>query len=103
MRLDQLEEGIQCVKGLLSGEPFDFEGQYFQMHAARCEPGPVQSKIPLTIGGTGEKRSLKIAATYADSWNSAYITLDQFAHASVPSCTSIAPTSGAIPARSAAP
>jgi F420-dependent oxidoreductase-like protein len=79
-RMDQLEEAIQCVRGLLSGEPFDFAGKYFSFANARCVPGPVNGHIPLWIGGGGEQRTLKIAAKYADGWNVPFIAPDAFTH-----------------------
>jgi F420-dependent oxidoreductase-like protein len=77
-RMDQLEEGIQCLRGLLHDEVTDFDGTYFQLHQARNEPRPVQSKIPIWVGGGGEKRTLKIAARYADGWNVPFVSPDTF-------------------------
>ena len=78
-RLDQLEEGIQCLRGLLHDDVTDFQGEYFTLTQARNEPPPVQAKLPIWIGGGGEKRTLKIAARYADGWNVPFIAPDQFA------------------------
>ncbi len=72
-RMDQLEEAIQCVRGLLHNETTTFEGQWFQLHEARCEPRPVQAKLPIWVGGGGEKRTLSIAAKYADGWNVPFV------------------------------
>jgi F420-dependent oxidoreductase-like protein len=80
VRLDQLEEGIQCLRGLLHDDTTDFAGQYFALTNARNEPRPVQAKLPIWIGGGGEKRTLKIAAKYADGWNVPFIGPDVFAH-----------------------
>ena len=79
-RLDQLEEGIQCLRGLLHDEVTSFEGRHFTLTEARNEPRPVQAKVPIWIGGGGEKRTLKIAARYADGWNVPFIAPDAFAH-----------------------
>jgi alkanesulfonate monooxygenase SsuD/methylene tetrahydromethanopterin reductase-like flavin-dependent oxidoreductase (luciferase family) len=46
---------------------------------ARCEPKPVQAELPIWIGGGGEKRTLRIAARYADAWNVPFIAPDDFA------------------------
>lgn len=81
-RMDQLEEGIQCLRGLLHDDVTSFDGQWFQLSEARNEPRPVQSKLPIWIGGGGEKRTLKIAAQYADGWNVPFIAPDAFAHKS---------------------
>ena len=80
VRLDQLEEGIQCLRGLLHDEVTDFSGKWFNLTAARNDPRPVQSKIPIWIGGGGEKRTLKIAARYADGWNVPFQDPQTFAH-----------------------
>jgi F420-dependent oxidoreductase-like protein len=80
VRLDQVEEGIQCLRGLLHDEVTSFDGQYFQLVEARNEPRPVQAKLPIWIGGAGEKRTLKMAARYADGWNVPFVTPEQFAH-----------------------
>jgi F420-dependent oxidoreductase-like protein len=79
-RMDQLEEGIQCLRGLLHDEVTDFAGTHFTLTQARNEPRPVQAKLPIWIGGGGEKRTLKIAAKYADGWNVPFVSPEQFGH-----------------------
>jgi F420-dependent oxidoreductase-like protein len=79
-RMDQLEEGIQCLRGLLHDDVTSFEGQHFTLTEARNEPRPVQARLPIWIGGGGEKRTLKIAAKYADGWNVPFVAPDAFAH-----------------------
>ncbi|MDO9176387.1 MAG: TIGR03560 family F420-dependent LLM class oxidoreductase, partial [Actinomycetota bacterium] len=80
VRLDQLEEGIQCLRGLLHDDVTTFEGTHFTLTEARNEPRPVQAKLPIWIGGGGEKRTLKIAARHADGWNVPFISPEAFAH-----------------------
>ncbi len=79
VRMDQLEEGIQVLRGLLHNDVTSFEGRYFTLREARNEPRPVQARVPIWIGGGGEKRTLKIAATYADGWNVPFVPPDEFA------------------------
>ena len=79
-RLDQLEEGIQCLRGLLHDDVTDFGGTHFTLTGARNEPRPVQAKLPIWIGGGGEKRTLKIAAKHSDGWNVPFVNPEQFAH-----------------------
>jgi F420-dependent oxidoreductase-like protein len=79
-RMDQLEEGIQCLRGLLHDDVTDFAGTHFTLTEARNEPRPIQAKLPIWIGGGGEKRTLKIAAKYSDGWNVPFVTPEQFAH-----------------------
>ena len=78
-RLDQLEEGIQVLRGLLHDDVTSFQGTYFNLDGARNEPRPLQAKMPIWIGGGGEKRTLKIAARYADGWNVPFVPPDEFA------------------------
>ncbi len=80
VRMDQLEEAIQCVRGLLRQETTDFDGQWFQLKNARCEPKPVQTELPIWVGGGGEKRTLRITAQYADGWNIPFVSPEAFAH-----------------------
>ena len=79
VRMDQLEEAIQCVRGLLRDETTDFKGEWFEMQDARCEPKPLQAELPIWIGGSGEKRTLKIAAEWADAWNVPFVDPETFA------------------------
>jgi F420-dependent oxidoreductase-like protein len=79
-RLDMLEEAVQCVRGLLRDQKTSFEGEHFRLVDAQCEPKPVQAELPIWVGGTGERRTLRIAARYADGWNAAFVDPDTFAH-----------------------
>lgn len=80
VRLDQLEEGVQVLRGLLHDEVTTFDGNWFQLQEARNEPRPVQAKLPIWVGGGGEQRTLKIAAKYSDGWNVPFIAPEAFAH-----------------------
>ena len=79
-RMDMLEEAAECVRGLLRNETTSFEGKYFSLHEARCDPKPVQAELPIWIGGGGEKRTLRIAAKFADGWNIPFVDPDTFGH-----------------------
>jgi F420-dependent oxidoreductase-like protein len=78
-RLDQLEEGAAVVRGLLHDEVTSFTGTWFTVTDARNEPRPVQAKLPIWIGGQGEKRTLRIAAQFADGWNVPFVSPETFA------------------------
>ncbi len=78
-RFDRLEESIQVIKGLWSPGPASFEGKYYQLDGADCQPKPAPGRPPILIGGAGEKRTLKLVARYADEWNSVNLAPDAYA------------------------
>jgi alkanesulfonate monooxygenase SsuD/methylene tetrahydromethanopterin reductase-like flavin-dependent oxidoreductase (luciferase family) len=69
-RIDQMIEGAECIAGLLHEERFSFEGRHFQLHDAAVGVRPVQPRVPVWIGGEGEKRTIPLAARIADGWDS---------------------------------
>lgn len=68
-RLRMLDEACQVIQGLFAYDHFDFSGEFYKIQRAPLEPKPRQAKMPLMIGGGGERVTLKIAAKYADEWN----------------------------------
>lgn len=78
-RLDMLEEAAQIIRRMLTEERTTFSGKHFQVDDASCLPRPVQTRLPIWIGGVGEKRTLKIVADHADGWNAAYLDPAEFA------------------------
>jgi F420-dependent oxidoreductase-like protein len=81
-RLRLLEESLVCVRGLLRDERTDFSGEFFTLTDAQCEPKPLQTPLPIWVGGGGEKVTLRLAAQYADGWNVPFIAPDAWAHKS---------------------
>jgi F420-dependent oxidoreductase-like protein len=80
-RSDRFEEACEVIVGLLTQTTTNFEGQYYQLTDARNEPKPIQRPHPpLCIGGSGEKRTLRTAARFAQHWNFVGGTPDEFAH-----------------------
>jgi alkanesulfonate monooxygenase SsuD/methylene tetrahydromethanopterin reductase-like flavin-dependent oxidoreductase (luciferase family) len=76
-RLDELEDAVQIFNGLWTNETFSFAGKYLSVSDAICEPRPIV-KPTLMVGGGGEKRTLRIAARYADAWNVDYVKPEDF-------------------------
>ncbi|MGH9170924.1 MAG: TIGR03560 family F420-dependent LLM class oxidoreductase [Acidimicrobiales bacterium] len=68
-RLARMEEACKVVRLLLTQERSDFEGRYYRLADAPCEPKPIQARLPLLLGTSGEKLGMKIAARQADIWN----------------------------------
>jgi F420-dependent oxidoreductase-like protein len=69
VRMDMLDEACRICRGLWTQETTTFEGRHWQLKEAWCEPKPLQSPLPLWIGGSGEKRTLRIVAEHANGWN----------------------------------
>ena len=77
-RLRALDEGVQIFRQMWTTGTATFEGKHFQVDGARCYPQPLQGTtapgskhngIPMWIAGGGEKKTLRIAAQYADYTN----------------------------------
>lgn len=79
-RFIRFEEGVQVVKLLLqSDEPVAFDGAYFHLEDAILNPRPGRKGgPPIVIGGNGEKRTMPLAAKYADEWNAVFVTPERF-------------------------
>lgn len=67
-RFEKLEEALQIITGMLRGENPSLEGAYYRVHEAMNHPAPL-SRIPVLIGGAGEKKTLRLVAQYADESN----------------------------------
>jgi len=73
-RMDRFEEGVEVVLSLLTKDETSFQGQYYQLVNARCEPKGPQRPPPLVIGGVGKRRTLRVVARYAQMWDSLFIS-----------------------------
>lgn len=80
-RVSRLEEALQVITSLLRSELSTFHGTYYTLDSARCEPVTVQRPLPILVGGGGERRSIPLAARFADSWH-AWTTPEEFRHKS---------------------
>ncbi|MDP9287411.1 MAG: LLM class F420-dependent oxidoreductase [Thermoproteota archaeon] len=70
-RFLRLEEAIQIIRKMWTEEPSaSFNGQYYQIKNAFCNPKPIQKPSPpIMVGGSGERQTLRIVAKYADACN----------------------------------
>lgn len=70
-RMSRLEEAIQIIRKMWTEKPTaSFNGKYYQIHNAYCNPKPIQEPSPpILVGGGGERKTLKIVAKYADACN----------------------------------
>ncbi len=70
-RLDRLEESVTLLRRLLDGERVTHVGRFYTLRDALCEPRPVQPHLPILIGGSGPKKTLRTTALHGDAWNTA--------------------------------
>jgi alkanesulfonate monooxygenase SsuD/methylene tetrahydromethanopterin reductase-like flavin-dependent oxidoreductase (luciferase family) len=70
-RLDRLDEAVMLVRRLLDGERLTHDGPIYPMRDALVAPRPVQSHLPIMIGGSGPRKTLRTLARYGDQWNTA--------------------------------
>ena len=67
-RVSRFAEAVQLVRSLLTEPVTTFEGKHYRITDAPCEPKPVQARLPIMIGASGD-RMLGITARHADEWN----------------------------------
>jgi alkanesulfonate monooxygenase SsuD/methylene tetrahydromethanopterin reductase-like flavin-dependent oxidoreductase (luciferase family) len=69
-RFDLLQDALEIVTRLMTGEVVSYEGRRISLYEARMLPKPVQQPHPpIWIGGTGPRRTLPLVARYADVWH----------------------------------
>ncbi|MGI9645177.1 MAG: LLM class F420-dependent oxidoreductase [Ilumatobacteraceae bacterium] len=81
-RFDRLEEQLEVITGMWrtpDGETFDSPGGHYPTAASPALPKPVQSSLPIVIGGGGPKRTPALAARFASEFNTPFVALDFFA------------------------
>jgi F420-dependent oxidoreductase-like protein len=81
-RISRLQEAVEIIKKMWTEEKTSYQGKYYRTSEAVCEPKPVQKPHPpITIGGSGEKLTLKVAAQHADRYDWGPVTsLELYQH-----------------------
>jgi F420-dependent oxidoreductase-like protein len=68
-RLDALDEAVMLMRRLLDGERFSHAGRFYTFADAMLAPRPIQPHLPILVGGSGPKKTLRTVARHADAWN----------------------------------
>jgi alkanesulfonate monooxygenase SsuD/methylene tetrahydromethanopterin reductase-like flavin-dependent oxidoreductase (luciferase family) len=79
VRIAQLDEAVQIIRKMWTEAPANFEGTYYHIKDAYCEPKP-EPMPPIMIGGKGEKFTLRVVAKLADWWNMPAENAEIYAH-----------------------
>ena len=80
-RFERLEEALQICRQMWSSDDGPFEGRHYQLAETICSPPPIQRPHPkLLIGGSGERKTLRLVARYGDKCNLFATGLDEVAH-----------------------
>ena len=69
-RIAMLEEACVLIRRLWAEEEeVDHQGRFWTLRGARCAPRPLQRPIPLVVGGSGARKTLRVVAEHADEWS----------------------------------
>lgn len=80
-RIRRLREALKVIKLLWTEHKANFDGRYYTLKDALCEPKPLQKpRPPLWVGGMGEQLTLRVVAEEADGWNAFMLPPDAFQH-----------------------
>jgi F420-dependent oxidoreductase-like protein len=77
-RIAMLDEACEIIRRLWTEDKVDHEGRFWTLRDALCFPKPLQSHVPIVIGGSGPRKTLRVVAKHADEWNAPAASPDEY-------------------------
>jgi alkanesulfonate monooxygenase SsuD/methylene tetrahydromethanopterin reductase-like flavin-dependent oxidoreductase (luciferase family) len=78
VRARRLAETLELMDRLWTGDAVDFDGEHWSIRDAVCRPAPTSGRVPIHLGGAGERLTMPLVARWADWWNCPSYAMDRF-------------------------